>query len=134
MRRVGIPQTGLTPPHVACARPKSGVLWSVVCVSPFDLLVNFHKLIWCGVHRCFAGAIQSSLHGVDFHCSEDLVSPSGSFFVLFIVVFRIINFFRFFLRGMGRVHAVIFFELSVLLVVDFFRGLYFLRNSAGVFS
>ena len=41
-------------PHVVCACPKSGVLWSVVCVSPFDLLVNSHKLILCGVHRCIA--------------------------------------------------------------------------------
>jgi hypothetical protein len=30
----------------------------------------------------FARAIQSSLHGVDFHCIEDLVSISGSFVVL----------------------------------------------------
>ena len=70
--------------------------------------------------RCFAGAIQRSLHGVDFHCIEDLVSTSGSFVVRFIVVFRIINFLHVFSRGVGKVHVVISFELSVLFVVEFF--------------
>jgi hypothetical protein len=61
------------------------VLWSVVYGSSFNLLINSHKLILCGVHHEYTGfarAIQSSLHGVGFHCIEDLVSTSGSFVVL----------------------------------------------------
>ena len=41
-------QTGTSCP---CACPKSGVLWSVVYGSSFDLLINSPKLILCGVRH-----------------------------------------------------------------------------------